>query len=123
LDFIGNIREVAIIAVIIFAAIPIILSLGKLLWNRLYSAVTPVEEVVATVISRRIEVKDSDGKPVTAYYLTFSRAQDEIGIAFDIRVEYEISAEIYATHICGDTGMLSLRRGKFISFDRELKTR
>jgi hypothetical protein len=73
----------------------------------------PPDDFDALLVSKRLEVKTKDKEVKTFYYLTFQ-------YGLNVRTEHKVKTDVYALHAEGDTGILSMRSEKFVSFKRFL---
>ena len=110
IDF-DALRSYIMLAVAVFAAIPIVAYVLKKLVTRIMDILLPAEVFAAEVVGKRIKVETKDKKVRTLYFVTFELEQGD-------RPEFQLEAEQYAKHAEGDRGELCLRKGQMVSFTR-----
>ena len=110
-------RFVGLVAVAA-ALVPFAAWLFSKFLRRIENYLYPPETFQAKLITKRLEVKakDSSKKAYTLYYVTFQPFGDERAE----RKEYKVPAGDFAMTAPGDGGLLSIQRGKYLSFKRQV---
>ena len=101
---------------IVFAIVIMIFitSLVKGIGQYLKNNSIPEENIPARLVAKRTHTWGGHGNMSahTSYYATFETEKED-------RLEFPVSSKFSGIHVEGDTGMLTHRGTRFISFERE----